>query len=54
MHGRSRIAVAELCFFKKHDQGPADQGLQESIKVKRYCLFLFTANHYAYMAGVAT
>ena len=40
MHGRSRIAVAELSLQKEiHNQSLLDYGIEERVALRRYCLF---------------
>lgn len=45
MHGRSRIAVAELFLFRETDQSPVDYGSQERVAIRRYCLLVFKTSH---------
>ena len=54
MHGRPRIAVAELFLFtliKRNDQSLSDYDLKECVMIRRYCLSLSKVDHWAYMAG---
>ena len=56
MHGRLRIAVAELFLFvliERNDQSLPDYGLEESVAMRRYCLSSPYAGRYMHNVGAA-
>jgi len=46
MHGSLWIAVAELSLNEKNNQSLGDQGFQERVVSRRYCLYLSGADSF--------